>query len=367
MSMPRVPSKSGKPVNPPGPDQSRGNEDLVRRLRSLLWCAVVKSRYPGESWNGMDTYFLGEVGEGTRTFWRIQENASNPGLGRNSLGGDSVVDRVARMPGYFHTREIFESELFVSEKYSPVLGPDPLTVMKREALIGDVLSRLRLVEVTDDDRWIANANALTIPGTNIGTRDLLRRWLKHFGRKRKIDHILLMCLLYRRAVERGALEEAIDFRDAIMRAIRRFCSRPGFDGDVQTLWLFITWRRVIVGRASLDHTQDALDRAELQLPRSFFEVPKLRRNFDWHLWMMASLIELDANAGRTRIMSRTPVWDEFERNRESLLEKARRDTLAHALRNKRHFFRLPEDKRVDASTRLAEMVGYTEPWRPGDY
>lgn len=333
----------------------------------MVWLAVVESRCPVESHSGKDRYFLGEEAEGTRRFWRIQREASDPGLKRASLGGDSVVSRVARHPGYFDTRAIYASELFQPILYPAVLGPERLSAQQCDGLIDMVLRRLDLIEIADEDATLLLASERQIPGLAAGTRTSLQRWLACFVRKRNLDHILLLCLLYQRSVARGALEEAIMFRDAVVVAIQRFCQRPGFNGDIQTLWLFMTKRRVFMGQASLDHSAAALAGAEQMLPGIFMKVPALRRSLAWHRWLMAGLLELQEEASWTRIMPRTVAWEEFVREREDLREQMRRDSRARSEHAIRRFLRQPEHLRVGAATRLAEMRGHREPWRPSDY
>lgn len=368
--MPRKPSKSAQPA----PDRSaaataarRGPRDPIHRLQDAVWLATVDNRCPVASQHGKDIYFLGEAGEGTRTFWRIQRDASDPGLHRASLGGGSVVGLVGRRPGYFHTRAVYASELFQPVQCPAVLGPDPMSGDQCDALIKDVLKRLDLVEVTGEDAWLASGSGRFLPEFAAGTRASLQRWLQGFTRKRNIDHILLLCLLYKRAVGRSALDEAIVFRNATIAGIQRFCRRPGFSGDVQTLWLFLTHRRVFMGQRSLEHAPAALAIAEQRLPAAFTKVPALYRNFAWHRWLMAGLIELETQATWTRLVTRTQGLDSFERDREALLDAVQRESLARLERDVLAYFALPEDRRVCAATRLAEMRGHVESWRKGDY
>lgn len=368
--MPQKPTKSAQSASDRSSTATaacRGPRDPVHRLRTLVWYAVVDNRCPVRSHHGKDRFFLGEAGEGTRTFWRIRRTASDPGLPKASLDGDSVVSRVGQHKGFFHTRAVYASELFQPTQQPAVLGPDPMSGVERDGLIEFVLRRLNLVEITREDAYLARAGGRTSPELAPGTRVALQRWLTDFTRKRNIDHILLLCLLYQRAIGRSALEEAIVFRDATVVAIRRFCQRPGFGGDVHTLWLFVTHRRVFMGQRSLEHSPAALARAEQMLPAAFTKVPALRREFTWRRWMMAGLLELLYTASWTRITPRTSAWESLERDRDVLEDALLRDAYERSEHDMQRYLALSEERRVSASTRLAEMPGYIESWRPGDY
>ena len=82
---------------------------------------------------------------------------------------------------------------------------------------------------------------------------------------------------------------------------------------------------------------------------------------------MAGLIELETQATWTRLVTRTQGLDSFERDREALLDAVQRESLARLERDVLAYFALPEDRRVCAATRLAEMRGHVESWRKGDY
>lgn len=339
----------------------RGPEDLVHRLQARVWLASVRNRYPYESLNAMDSDLLGKDMEGSRTFWRIARAASDPGLPRKSLGGKSVVEVVARLPGYHHTGKIYASELFTE-----VLQPNGLAVSRREELLALVLKRLKLYEPTPGDRWIAQRCLRTLNELAAPTRLDLQDWLFLLQRKRNIDHVLLLCLLYMRALASANLDEAILFRSSLSYLLHRFCNRPGFDGDTSTLWEFMILRRVILGQTSLDHSDQALAQAEMLYVPDGYKNPDSEagmKEYKWRRWIAACLAEVQASPISTKIVRRTPQLQAFLSERHLLQEKALQEFKAEEEERWRRYW----DKPVSTHQRFMELPGHREPWRPGDY
>lgn len=356
---------SGGPPSLPGASsrqprsRERGQADRVYRLRSRVWFGAVANRYP-DSVSRMDVDLLDLADTSGRVMWRIQRHASDPGRFRPHVDSkDSAVEIVQAKPSFKHTQAIYKSELFTE-----VLSPRPATAERRDALIAIVLGRLGLYEPTKSDLNIASANGMSIKDFVPPNERALRRWWMLFARKRQIDRVLLLCLLYQRALARTNLEEAILFRDATLVAIERFCMRPGFSASTKTLWQFMTLRRVFAGRVSLEHTEAALQAGAELLPlaiRDATTAAKLQQ-YEWLRYMAACALELQGDLISTHITARSAEIDDFVRRRPELEAKARsaryKEALARAQRDK--------DQSVAASARLLEMPGYREPWRPGD-
>ncbi len=340
--------------------RERSREDLVHRLRSMLWFAAVDNRYSGNSTNAMDVDLLALPDTSGRVMWRIKRHASDPGEQRSELlQKRSPVDVIGERPGFHHTKTIYNSELFTE-----VLVARPLEVERRDALITIVLDRLGLYEPSQADLAIAERTGTAVEGFRNPVHGL-RAWLAVFTRRRHIDHVLLLCLLYMRALAMANHYEALSFREAVLFAIQRFCMRPGFNGDVETLWRFIIARRVFTNRISLDHPDAALIAAE-ELVSMYFRRASTaaeRKQFEWMRYMTACRSELDYQEHSSFITKRTPGIDAFLSERSVLEERAVRSWRAESLWRMRSSIR----QGVTAATRFQEMHGHRENWRPGDY
>lgn len=338
--------------------RERGQEDRVYRLQSRVWFGAVAHQYSGPV-SRMDVDLLGLSHTSGRVMWRIQRHASDPGLCHPLGVSHSVVEIVQARPGFLHTGAIYNSELFTQ-----VLSPQPVTAERRDDLIAIVLERLGLYEPTGLDLAIASANEMSIGGFRSPDASLLCPWLMHFARKRQIDRVLLLCLLYQRALARANLEEAILFRDATLMAIERFCMRVGFAASTKTLWQFMTLRRVFAGRSSLEHTSEALDAGAELLPPAFrrAKTPAGRQRYEWMRYTAACALELQGDLLSTHLTPRTREIDDFVHQRPELERRAKlvwyKEALARARRDR--------VRGVTADTRLMEMPGHREPWRPGD-
>lgn len=339
--------------------RERSREDLVQRLRSMLWFSSVDNRYSGNSTNAMDVDLLGLPDTSGRVMWRIKRHASDPGEQRSTLlQKRSPVEVIAERSGFHHTKAIYTSELFTE-----VLSARPLAAERRDTLIKTVLDRLGLYEPTRSDLYIAERTKTLVEGFRKPVHGL-GTWLEVFARRRHIDHVLLLCLLYLRALGKTNLEEAIQFRNAIIVAIDRFCGRPGFSGDVRTLWHFIVARRVLTGRMSLDHSDGALTAAD-KFAWSYYKqtsTPAERRRREWMRYMTACRVELYEQETPLYITKRTPDIDAFLSKRADLQEQAIRSRRAESLWQLRRSMR----EGVSAETRFMEMHGHREDWRCGD-
>lgn len=249
---------------------------------------------------------------------------------------------------------------------SPFSVGKGLTPERRDELIVVVLERLGLYEPSEHDRWLAAGNLRDIPGFEPPSYMALRKWLSVFERKRSIDHVLLLSLLYMRALARTNLDEAILLRDSLSFLINRFCRRPGFSGDTETLWQFITWRRVMTGRLDLSHTKGALARAELLLVPVWMKKATTepgKEQYRWCRWIGACSLEMQDQPFITKIANRTPALTTFLSDRPRLAKRAAQATKAEILERIKKGLEEP----VSAYQRFNEMHGYHEPWRPGDY
>jgi hypothetical protein len=357
--MPKKPIKNGVP-SPPATDanegersvhQRRGAEDRVHRLRSQLWfCVLQAHRATPQDPAEMDRYFLGsEVDLGGRVFRRIRDNASDPGLKRKALGGDSVVGRVAARSGSRDTQEVYDSALW------PVLEPTPLTPDEREVLIASLLRKFALYESGPDDAVIFRHLGMVDFRGMRRTRSEFRRAIAQLARTRSIDRILLLCLFYRRYLECGRWGEARDVRDAVLRAIRRFCDRPGFTGDVKTLWVFMTRRRIFAGQPSLEHTWQALFDAR-ELLAGWEVMCKTEAEHVWFLeqvWLYACARENAEEAPAPHLVPRDPAVETFLSSRDRLMAEA----LEAAAAAWSHLILMPRCRQPRALGRCAATAG----------
>lgn len=228
----------------------RGAEDMVHRGRSQIWLAVLKShRKTPIGHNAMGAFFLPKIEDAGKIFALIEKHASDPGLVRISLGGKSVVDLVSAKEGFAHTKLNYDSALW------KVLGPTLPTPWELEEMINDAIRQLILVEKWEDPPLELLVQAASICRLPIQIA-AYRRVVRWAARKRSITCVLLLCLLYRRAIETGAVGEMRILREGVLNAVRHFCQRPGFSGAASTLFLFLVRRRVLAGQSALDHTPD---------------------------------------------------------------------------------------------------------------
>ena len=358
--MTEKPSKSGgttedvPEANGREPDAvaRRGKEDRVHRLRSQVWfCLVQAHKKTPDQPADMDAFFLGDRTLGGRVSQRIRDNASDPGRPRTALGNDSVAGRVGAKAGYLDTLDAYNSALWT------LLGPEPMEPEERELLIRSLLRKFALYESGPDDAFIFRAlGMLDFRGLK-RTRGDFRRALRVLASKRSVDRILLLCLFYRRYLESGRWGEARDVRDAVIRAIRHFCNRPGFHADVETLWLFITRRRVFAGQPSLEHTWQALFEA-----RELLAGWEARCSSDaehaWFMqqvWLYACVRENAEETPAPSLIPRDLEVEQFLSRRSQMMVRA-----LEAAADVWHGAPPDLDAPVSAATRFAEMAGHRE-------
>lgn len=288
--------------------QTRGKADRVWRLRSQLWFSLVcaQSQMPWDDPTAMDKFFLKRTYGPFRTFERIRDNSSNPGLKRGDLLGRSVVELVAEKREYRHTQAAFESPLW------SMLSGAPWCPVKRETEIDRLMHQFELYESEASDRFILSAlRALDFIGSPSHAHFL--RVLGQLASERSLDGIMLLCLLFRRYLEIGRLQEACDVRDAVLSAIHRYCDRPGFHRNVHTLWVFITRRRVFAGQPSLEHTPQAIAEASNLIGpwEAPFTPSEARRWSGDQCWLYACMRENAEDMPASKIISRNQEVESF--------------------------------------------------------
>jgi hypothetical protein len=325
-----------------------------------VWLAAVKARCPVESLLGLDRYFLGDDRADLRAFWRIARDDTDPGLSRDALDGRNLVDIVGERPGYHHTRAIYHSEL-----WEEILGPRPLKLDRREALLSILLDRLDLFEPNSED-WMAAAEfGLNAFGSRRRSMRDFERWLAHFSRKRNIERLSLLCLLFRRAIEASALEEALVLERALLSSVRRFCCRFGFNSSISAEWEFLIRRRVIAGQQSLAIPEHIIRSATLMLSdwESRCETPMQRRRYEQMLWAGACLLDNQQDLQVTHLVSRSEQVIDYQSKRRDYVDRA--GEMAGE-RVRQHFADTMREG-VSAEVRFMEMTGYREPRRNWDY
>ncbi len=337
----------------------RGPEDRVYRVRTKVWLAAVKARCPVDSLLGLDRHFLGDDRADLRAFWRIARDDTDPGLSRDALGERSLVDIVGERPGYHHTRAIYHSEL-----WEEILGPRPLNLDRREALLKILLDRLHLFEPNSED-WMAAAElGIDFFGARRRSMRDFKRWLAHFSRKRDIDRLALLSLLFRRAIEASALQEALALESALISSVRRFCCRFGFNSSISAEWEFLIRRRVIAGQQSLAIPQHIIDSATLMLSgwERQCESAIQRRRYEQMLWAGACMLDNQQEPPVTHLVPRCQRVNDYQSNRQDFVHRA--GEMANE-RIRQHFAESMREG-VSAEVRFGEMRGYREPMRNWD-
>ena len=230
----------------------RGREDRVHRVHSQVWMAMTKAHPKCPAGHQqMGPFFLGDSQDAARIFERIEYNASDPGRPRKSLDGRNVVDIVAAKPGFAYTKDVYDSDFW------RVVGAIHIEPDEREEMINAAFRRL----VFDERPQYPDLQALFRVISNVRlpmTPAAYRQTVQRFARTASMSSLTLLCLLYRRAIETGALREMKILRDGIQICARRLCNKNKFSGAVASSLLFLIRRRVFAGQLSLEHDADRL-------------------------------------------------------------------------------------------------------------
>lgn len=259
--------------------RTRRRADPMIRLRAWVWLDEILWR----TWDwdcslrGLDRRLLGDKHNDLRAFWRVKRDGFDPGRKRASLGGRSLVEVVALQDGFEDTQAIYDHRL-----WRDVLGPTEMSADSREALIQELLHDLRLFQPDETDEFIATEMKLSLPALHSCTQAQFSAPLEGLTQSRSLDAILLLCLMYRRAMSHAHLEEAICLRDSIYFAIKHYCDRPGFDGQTSGIFLHLVSRRVFCGDRDVTPSATATDAAK-QLNAAWREkaqTPRARRAVD---------------------------------------------------------------------------------------
>lgn len=265
----------------------RGKEDRVHRVQSQVWMAMAKAHPKCPAGHQqMGPFFLGDIQDAGRIFERIEHNASDPGLPRKSLDGRNVVDIVAAKPGFAYTKEAYDSDFW------RVVGAVPIELDEREEMINAAFRRL----VLDERPQYPDLRGLYRIISNIRlpiTPAAYRQTVQRFARTASISSLTLLCLLYRRAIETGALREMKFLRDGIQICARRLCNKNGFSGALASSLLFLIRRRVLAGQPSLEHDQDMIYWArELLVEWDIHCSKEKERKWFWdQVWYVACMLE----------------------------------------------------------------------------
>ncbi len=266
----------------------------------------------------MDRFFLKTRTGPYRTFERLRDNRSNPGLKNSALKHRSVAQLVAEKRGYEHTQLALKSRL-----WSLLSGP-PWTPAKREEEIDRLLHTFEFYESGPRDKFILDTLSIEDFRDLDRTPSNFQCGLRKVAQQQSLDGILLLCLLYRRHLEAGRLGEVRDVGDAVLRAIHHYCDRPGFHGEVRTLWVFITRRRVFAGQPSLEHTPQALSEARQIIAgwEAHCTTAQAQKWFDDQVWLYACNRENDEEVQRSYIIPRNPEVEGFIAARDHLWIRA---------------------------------------------
>lgn len=269
------------------PVRRRGREDRVHRVKSQVWLAMVKAHPDAPAGHQqLGPYFLADAPDAARIFERIEHNASDPGLPRKSLGGDNVVDLVAATSGFEYTKEVYDSDFW------RLLGTVPISPDEREEMINAEFRRLVLderPEYPDLQGLYRITSTIRLPIAPA----IYRHRVHRFARTASISSVYLLCLLYRRAIETGALREMKILRDGVLMCARRLCHKNRFSGAVSSSLLFLIRRRVLAGQMSLDHDQDMIYWARELLAEwdLHCSTEKERKWYEDQVWYVACMLE----------------------------------------------------------------------------
>ena len=239
--------------------RGRPPADLASIVRAWVWLAEVQWA-ANCSLRALDWLFLGEEHESSRTFWRIKHDGYDPAHKRVSLRNKTLVQVVASNSGYKYTEEVYGHALWIQ-----VLGPSEISFDAREKLISKMMQRLGLFQPDGDDWLINEEMALGEPSLGPSTSVEYLQSLEALTEQRSLDGILLMCLLYLRAMANAHLEAAICLRDEIWKAVNHYCNRPYFDGRLKTCFLHLINRRVLCGTRDLEPSKEAKEIARLMV------------------------------------------------------------------------------------------------------
>ncbi|MGH8109977.1 MAG: hypothetical protein ACREO1_14815 [Arenimonas sp.] len=315
--------------------RNRDPADPLFRLRSWVWLGGVWTKTDA-TLRGLDREFLGEENESLRAFWRIRRDGSDPGRLRYSLGNKSLVNLVASKPGYYDTKLLYRSPI-----WHEVLGATEMTIARRDRLISILMRRLKLFQAEKSDQFISETLQLSVTELRPCTRKVFRKQLRKLVGICKIDNILLLSLLYRRAMSAGSLEEAICVRDSLFLAIRAYCNRPGFDGRTQSLFLYIVERRVICGIRDLAPDPKSLVNARALVARRRENVQNEadQRRVDGLEFELAIQHHTHEKPQFFGLFDVNNDISQFLRNRSELLEKNNRRKIAQVLLDARNYYR----------------------------
>ena len=248
--------KLNKSAPTPPKERQRRPRHPVYRLRAWVWMGEIEWR-TDDSLRGLDRGLLGDKHGELRAFWRVKRDGFDPGRKRVALGNRSLVEVVAEQPGFDDTKNIYESRLWLE-----VLGPTEMTKTDRDVLIAELLGTLGLFQPDGTDDFIADEMKLTTPGLRACDEVEFKESSKQLIDRRSVDCILLLCLLYRRAMENAHLEQAIALRDQVYFAVKHYCDRPGFDGRTIGIFLHLINRRVFCGDRNVEPSPQAIAEAK---------------------------------------------------------------------------------------------------------
>jgi hypothetical protein len=272
----------------PAPRQ-RGPEDPVHRAKSEVWLASVRSlRRTPQKYARMGPFFLGDVPDAERVFARIASESSDPGLARDSLGGESVVERVAAKPGYRFTQTFYGSELW------KLLGPRELAIDELDELANTVIrgfmwtTKSRVADLPWREA-LRFASGVRLPMSRAEFSRLARRLAK----SPSFDALALLCLLHERSLRNGAPDETRLLHGAVLQSTRSFCKRLGLSARTAALFVFLIRRRVLCGRRTLDHSFAILQYADDLLGEwsMLVDSPDERAWLDDEIWRVACALE----------------------------------------------------------------------------
>lgn len=352
---PRVETNHGAHPGETTGNKGRGAEDRIYRLRAQVWLSGVRTlkKVPLEL-AAMDRFFLADLEGDGRAFWRVAQEGRDPGIPRNAWGGRSLVDVVSARPGLVHTADVYRSQL-----WEDVLGTRTVVPKRREALIAETFARLGLFEPTPGDLMAQQILGLDIEGLKPLSRTVLRQRLGLLARTRSVHAILLLCLLYRRAIEEGRFYEIPLIANATLAAIARFCTRVGVLGNVKTVWTFIVRRRVFAGQSSLEHSPQIRALAE-SIVATLIEGDVARgsyknASFQHRVWLLGCALDNQADVSLpTTFHPLTAPLEDYMAHRDARYNDAIKRAAGRAVEQ----IQRAESKRIPAECVVAELPGH---------
>lgn len=265
--------------------RGRGREDPSHWCRNRFWWSSVCA-HPStpEHFADLAKHFLAWADEADRetarrALERIHREGADPSTRRGDLRGHSFVSFVASLPGYAHTRTMFDSSIW------HILGPDGIgpdeLASLQDALSWELVLGVRYGPSgrAQDDRdvisirtgrqhWRSALLILSRLGSlqwrSLGERQFVAVVRLLAGRP-SWPGLALLCVLMLRMGDSDARCEMSEVRQAIVASMDALSCRPNVDPRAAAVFQHLVRRRILSASRTLEHTGAVLDWARSEL------------------------------------------------------------------------------------------------------